>query len=111
MRASRLITSVSLCALFTISSGSALAEQQLKIKVTPGKSSDYHSDMTLESLKDGKTEYTVSGMGKTFKVKLTEQQVEDAMKGTTVMVDSSKNGDSGVRVSITVEGEPESSGW
>ena len=94
-----------------LAAGFALAEQELKIKVSPGQSSDYNTDLTLDALKEGKTDYTVSGMGKTYQVKLTGQQVKDVLKGTTVMVDSSMNGGSAVRVSLTVEGEEESSGW
>jgi len=111
MQNGRLISIAFLCSFLLISSGSVLAEQELKVKVSPGKSSDYNSDITLDALKDGKTAYRVSGMGKTYKVMLTKQQVKDAMKGTTVMVDSSTQDGSSVRVSVTVEGEAESSGW
>jgi len=110
MRPVRFIALVS-SVFFIITLGSALADQELKIKVSPGNSSDYNSDVTLDALKAGKTDYMVSGMGNTYEVKLTKQQVKDVMNGTTVMVDSSQNGGSGVRVSLTVEGEAESSGW
>ena len=106
-----LFTVISLSVLVAFVSGSAFADQDLKVKVSPGMSSDYSSDITLDALKSGKMDYTVSGMGKTYKVKLTEQQVKDVLGGTTVMVDSMTDGASGVRVSLTVEGEAESSGW
>ena len=96
---------------FALTLGSALAEQELKVKITPGKTSDYKSDITLDALKSGTTAYMVSSMGKSYEVKLTKQQIKDVLKGTTVMVDSSKNGSSAVRVNLAVEGEAESSGW
>jgi len=104
----RFIAFVSFCALTL---GAAFAEQKLKVTVSPGESSHYTSDMTLEALKAGTADYRVSGMGKTYRVKLTKQQIKDVLNGTTVMVDSSQNGGSGVRVNLSVEGEPESSGW
>ena len=55
---------VSLSALIAFTSGSALADQELKVNVGPGMSSDYASDITLDALKSGKMEYRVSGMGK-----------------------------------------------
>ena len=91
--------------------GSGLAQEKLKVTVTPGNSSDYTSNLSLEALKSGTTDYQVSGMGKTYRVKLTKQQIDDVLKGTTVMVDSGQNGGSSVRVNLSVEGEPESSGW
>lgn len=105
------ITIAFLSASIAFASGSALAEQELKVSVSPGMSSDYTSDITLDDLQSGKMEYMVSGMGKTYTVQLTEQQVKDVLDGTTVMVDSMGDGGSNVRVSLTVEGEPESSGW
>lgn len=104
------ITIASLAALIAFGSGAAFAEQELKVSITPGMSSDYTSDFTLDDLKSGRVEYMVSGMGKTYTVKLSEQQVQEILDGTTVMVDSMNDG-SKVRVSLTVEGEPERSGW
>ena len=90
----------------------ALADQELKVDVKPGTGSDYNtSDITLDALKSGKMEYMVSGMGKSYTVKLTDQQIKNVLDGTTVMVDSMNGSGSKVRVSLTVEGEPESSGW
>lgn len=112
MRLGRIIFSVlALSALFAFASSPVLAQEELKVEFSPGMSADYTSDITLDALKSGKMEYSVSGMGKNYTVELTEQQIEDVLGGTTVMVDSMSSGGSNVRVSLTVEGEPESSGW
>ncbi|MFQ5902286.1 MAG: hypothetical protein ACE5JO_01205 [Candidatus Binatia bacterium] len=73
----------------------------------------------MESLKQGKTEYLLGSHPKdSHRITLTRQQVADLLDGTTIIVRSDKDKETGNtkahrhRVTITLKSEePESSGW
>lgn len=101
----------------------AQAQQELEVKVGPPLSSgadhSHEHDITVESLKRGKTQYLLgSNPENSHRITLTRQQMADTLDGTTIIVQSGKDKETGNtkahrhRVTITLKTEePESSGW
>lgn len=101
----------------------AQAQQELEVKVGPASSSvadhSHEHDITVESLKRGKTHYLLgSNPEDSHRITLTRQQVTDLLDGTTIIVRSDKDKETGDakahrhRVTITLKTEEaESSGW
>lgn len=99
------------------------AQEQLEVAIggaspSVGRHSHAH-DITLEALRAGKTEYLLKGGSEgSHKITLNKQQVSDLLNGTTIIVQSEKNDETGKmkahqhRVTLTVKTEErERSGW
>lgn len=79
----------------------------------------HQHDVTVDSLKQGKTEYQLKGSSEgSHRVVFTKQQLADILNGTTVIVQSEKSQEAGNvkahqhRVTVTVKTEErERSGW
>ena len=113
------IISVSILSIPLLARG-VQAQENLTVKVagaTPAVASHSHShDITEDALKDGAKEYVIgSDSADSHRITLNSEQLLDIQEGTTVIVRSSKDEDSGKvkahqhRVSITLEAEAESS--
>jgi hypothetical protein len=109
-----LVLGLALAAGWTISCGSAEADaDDFKVEIgesaSMAKKAQSH-DITTESLKEGKKEYTVTGSGEaSYKISLTEQQIEDLLGGTTVIVETAQGG---MKVKIgPAEKKAKKSGW
>ncbi len=99
------------------------AQQEVVVKIGPPSPSvashSHDHNITVGSLKRGKTEYTLRSKSQDrHKINLTAAQRRDLLDGTTVIIRSSKDGEGGDlkehqhKVTITVKGEErESSGW
>jgi ABC-type Zn uptake system ZnuABC Zn-binding protein ZnuA len=114
------IISVSILSIPLLARG-VQAQEYLTVKVagaTPAVASHSHShDITEDALKDGAKEYVIgSDSADSHRITLNSEQLLDIQEGTTVIVRSSKDEDSGKvkahqhRVSITLDAEAES-GW
>ena len=115
-----IIISLSILSLPLLARG-VQAQENLTVKVagaTPAVASHSHShDITEDALKDGAKEYVIgSDSADSHRISLNSEQLLDIQEGTTVIVRSSKDEDSGKvkahqhRVSITLEAGAES-GW
>ena len=94
--------------------GSAEADSQ-SYKVEIGESASaakkaHSHDLSQEALKEGRKEYTVEASGEaSYKISLTQQQIEDILGGTTVIVETAQGG---MKVKIgPAEKKKKKSGW
>ena len=100
------------------------AQDELEVAVgsaspSAGRHSHAH-DVTLEALRNGKTQYVLKGSSEgSHRIVLTQGQVSDLLNGTTVIIQSEKNDEADNkmkahqhRVTLTVKTEErERSGW
>lgn len=105
---------LALVAGWTISCGSAAADAN-DFKVEIGESASMAKqaashDITKEALKEGKKEYTVNASGDaSYKISLSEKQIEDLLSGTTVIVETAQGG---MKVKIgPAKKKAKKSGW
>ena len=107
---------------FTLLAYGVQAQQEVEIKIgapSPSVASHSHNhNITVGSINRGKKAYTLRSKSQDrHKINLTATQRGDLRDGTTVIIRSSKDGNGGDlkehqhRVTITVKGEEESSGW
>lgn len=110
-------------AIFLLLGRGTQAQEELQIKIAPHRSSAashaHDNNITVQALKRGKTEYRLQGKTEDqHTISLTRIQRADVVEGTTVIILSGKDGDSGDlkahqhRVTITYKPEEEEpSGW
>ncbi len=94
--------------------GSAEADSK-EYKVEIGESASaakkaHSHDVSHESLTEGRKEYSVSASaGASYKFSLTQQQIEDILGGTTVIVETAQGG---MKVKVgPAEKKAKKSGW
>ncbi|MEE8585514.1 MAG: hypothetical protein V3T83_11750 [Acidobacteriota bacterium] len=87
--------------------------QMYKVEIGESASAakNAHShDLSQEALKEGRKEYTVAASSEaSYKISLTQQQIEDILGGTTVIVETAQGG---MKVKIgPAEKKAKKSGW
>ncbi len=104
---------VSVFALVQVSANAAMAAEALKVTIggASWKAEEAHgSDLSLEALKNGQRDFVVSASADTsFQINLSDQQAEDILAGSTVVVDT-VDGDQKVTVG-PMEKKASKSGW
>ncbi len=116
----RIIASLSVLGLaaagfvFFSSDNQAYAAPDAKLSVSIGKSAASASkakkhDISVAALKKGQKEFEVRNSEQAYKIKLSEKNIEDILKGSTVTV-STVSGDLKVKIG-PAKRKPKRSGW
>ena len=87
---------VSFLVLFHVAATGALAQEALKVTIggSSWKAEEAHgTDLSLEALKNGQRDFAVSASAESsFEVNLSDQQAEDILAGSTVVVETVDGG-------------------
>lgn len=104
---------VSVFALGLVMANAAMAGEALKVTIggSSWKAEDAHgSDLSLEALKSGQRDFVVSASAdQSFDISLSDQQAEDILAGSTVVVDTAE-GDQKVTIG-PMKKKASKSGW